>query len=79
MRILRLLCLSCAMAHAGTAIRIVREAQGLSLRELAEGSGTSFSYLSRVERGLLTPTDRWLRSVTDYLAENMHAIRGDVA
>jgi transcriptional regulator with XRE-family HTH domain len=67
------------MEHAGTTIRITREAQGLSLRDLAERSGTSFSYLSRVERGVNTPTDRWLRDVTRVLANNMHAIRGDVA
>jgi transcriptional regulator with XRE-family HTH domain len=49
----------------------MREAQNLSLRDLAEMSGTSYAYLSLVERGARTPTDRWLRAVTDALANHM--------
>lgn len=49
----------------------MREAQSLSLRKLAEMSGTSFSYLSRVERGLEEPTERWLRAVTEALGKHM--------
>jgi transcriptional regulator with XRE-family HTH domain len=49
----------------------MRLAQDLTLRELAELSGTSFSYLSSVEREQTTPTDRWLRDVTDALAKHM--------
>lgn len=59
------------MTHPGPAIRAMREAQNLRLRELAELSGTSFSYLSLVERGKRQPTDRWLRDVTDALAKHM--------
>lgn len=46
-------------------------AQKLTLRELAELSGTSYSYLSLVEREERVPTDRWLREVTDALAKRM--------
>lgn len=59
------------MAHAGTAIRAMREAQNLTLRGLAELSGTSHAYLSLVERGEREPSARWLRSVTDALARHM--------
>lgn len=49
----------------------MRQAQGLSLRQLAALSDTSFSYLALVEREETTPTDRWLRAVTDALAKHM--------
>lgn len=49
----------------------MREAENLTLRQLAEMSGTSYSYLSLVEREETTPTKRWLRSVTDALARHM--------
>ena len=49
----------------------MREAQGLTLRQLADMSETSFSYLSLVEREKREPTDRWLRDVTDALAKYM--------
>jgi predicted transcriptional regulator len=59
------------MTHPGSAIRAMREAQGLTLRDLADLSDASYSYLSLVERGERTPTDRWLRDVTDALAKHM--------
>lgn len=49
----------------------MREAQGLTLRQLADLSGTSYSYLSGVELTNRTPTERWLRDVTDALAKHM--------
>lgn len=61
------------MTHPGPAIRAMREAQGLTLRQLADLSGTSFSYLAGVERQKRKPTDRWLRDVTDALAKHMLA------
>ena len=59
------------MAHAGVAIRAMRKAQDLTLRDLAHMSGTSYAYLSLVERGLRTPSDRWLQEVTTALAKHM--------
>lgn len=49
----------------GTAIalRALRRASGLSVRELAALAHVSSSYLSRVETGDATPTDRWVRDV----------------
>lgn len=61
------------MTHPGPAIRAMRQAQGLTLQDLAERAGTSYSYLSQVEREGRTPTDRWLRDVTDALAKHMLA------
>lgn len=49
----------------------MREAQGLTLRDLAALSETSYSYLSLVERAERTPTAAWLRLVTDALATHM--------
>jgi transcriptional regulator with XRE-family HTH domain len=43
-------------AHVGTRVRALREAMGLSLRDLAERSGVSAPMLSQVERGETSPT-----------------------
>ena len=65
------------MGHAGSAIREMRRAQDLSLRDLASLSGTSYAYLSLVERGMREPTERWLRAVTEALGRHMAG--GDAA
>lgn len=61
------------MSHAGTAIRAMRTATDLTLRDLAALSGTSYGYLAAVERGQRVPTVPWLRDVTDALAEHLLA------
>ena len=43
----------------------------MPLNELARRSNTDPGYLSRVERGLRTPTDRWVRAVTTVLFAEM--------
>lgn len=58
----------------GSAIRIMREAQGLTLRELAAKSGTNHAYLSQVERGDKTASPRWMRAVLDALADNLRGV-----
>lgn len=55
----------------GSALRVMREAQGLTLRQLAEKSGVNHAYLSQVERGDKIPNPRWLRAVLDALADNL--------
>lgn len=55
----------------GSAIRVMRQAQGLTLRQLADKAGTNYSYLSQVERGAKIPSARWMRSVLDALADNL--------
>lgn len=59
------------MGHAGHAIREMRRAQNLSLRELARLADVEPGYLSQVERGLREPTARWLKSVTDALGKHL--------
>lgn len=49
----------------------MREAQGLTLRQLATMADTSASYIAQVERGEREPSRRWLASVTDALARNL--------
>jgi transcriptional regulator with XRE-family HTH domain len=44
------------LAEVGPRIRTLREAMGLSLRDLAERSGVSAPMLSQVERGTTSPT-----------------------
>src|SRR5688572_3266452 len=45
-----------AIAAVGPRVRALREAEGLSLRDLAERSGVSAPMLSQVERGETSPT-----------------------
>lgn len=60
-----------ASRYEGSAIRVMREAVGLSLRQLAASAGTSPSYISQVERGDRQPSLRWLEGVKDALARNL--------
>lgn len=64
------------MNHAGTAIKAMRLAQSMSLRELARLAEVEPGYLSLVERGLREPSPRWLASVTNALGRHL---AGDVA
>ena len=45
-----------AVAHLGSRVKALREAAGLSLRDLAAQSGVSAPMLSQVERGETSPT-----------------------
>ena len=45
-----------AIASVGPRVKALREAEGLSLRDLAERSGVSAPMLSQVERGETSPT-----------------------
>lgn len=49
----------------------MRQAQGLSVRELARLAEVNHSQLSQVERGLKDPSPRWLKSVTDALGRHL--------
>lgn len=59
------------MTDAGHAIRTLRKAQNLPLRELARLADVEPGYLSQVERGLRDPSPRWLKSVTDALGHHL--------
>lgn len=56
---------------SGTVIRVMRKAQGLTLRQLAALAEVDYSTLSRVERGEHEPSARWLKAVTDALGRHM--------
>lgn len=59
------------MPHAGTALRALRKTQKLSLRDVANLAEVDYSTLSKVERGLVDPSPRWLKAVTDALGKHM--------
>jgi len=54
-------------ASLGTSIREARRAAGKTLRDVAEASGVSISYLSQIERDLLTPAIGALRRIAEAL------------
>ncbi len=49
----------------------MRQAQKLSLRQLADRAGVSSAYLSLVENELREPTQRWVRDVEEALAKHI--------
>ena len=57
----------------------MRLALGLSLRQLADKADVSYPYLSKVERGMAEPTDRWVRDVNQALADYALELRGGAA
>lgn len=59
------------MGNAGTAIKAMRKAQKLGVRELARLAEVNPAMLSQVERGLKEPSPRWLKAVTDALGRNL--------
>lgn len=61
------------MDNPGAAIKVLRERAGLTAREAAALAGVSESYLSRVENGLVTPTNPWLGNVTSVLSDALIA------
>lgn len=52
-----------ASASLGASIRAARRVAGLKLREVAAASGLSISYISQIERDLLTPSVAALRRI----------------
>jgi len=65
----------------GSYIRRCRQSAGLSLRELAEIGKINPAYLSRVERGIVPPSDAFIRSVADALkieSESLFLLAGRV-
>lgn len=56
----------------GTAVRKLRETQGLSIRELARAAEVDHSYLSRIESGeAQNPSTRVLRDIAAALGTNL--------
>lgn len=63
--------------HSGRVIKMARKAQGLTLREVAAMAEVDYSMLSKVERGEVDPSARWLKAVTEALGR--HASLGGAA
>lgn len=55
----------------GDALRQIREARGLSLRELSQKSGLSASFIGQIERDETSPSVRSLKALTDALGIKM--------
>lgn len=63
----------------GAHVRIHRERLGLSMSELARVSGLSLSMLSRVERGLVSPSIQALARIASALRVSMAELLEDVS
>lgn len=55
------------MRQLGEELRALRKAQGLTLQTLAEASGKSVSFLSKIERGLARPSITALQDIAEAL------------
>lgn len=58
----------------GERLRLVRQERGVSLTELARSAGISDSYLSEVERGVVSPSARVLRRLAECLGVPLSAL-----
>lgn len=56
---------------AGTLLRMVRERHGLTQRQLAARASTSQAAISRIERGLVSPTVETLARLLDLMGEEL--------
>lgn len=61
------------MEEAGSALRAMREALGLTLEQLATKAGCDAGYLSRVERGERNPSRYFLAHLAYVLADGEDA------
>ena len=66
------------MVAAPNRIKELREAQKLTLDEVAERAGTSAQNISRLERGTRRLTEEWIRIVARGLDVDPSVILGDV-
>lgn len=55
----------------GAALRLIRQAAGMTLEQVSNEAGISVSYLSRVENGVVTPTDAWVSIVAVAIGHHM--------
>ncbi|XUL91033.1 helix-turn-helix domain-containing protein [Streptomyces galilaeus] len=62
------------MTPNGTAIRTLREARKLSIREVASRAGCAASHLSRLERGQAGMAEEGLRRLAEALTVPVAAI-----
>jgi len=60
-------------------LRLARDVSGLTQAQLSERSGIVQSTLSRIERGEMEPTDRYLRQIAQALGLEPEALRDRAA
>lgn len=63
----------------GRRLRGIRQAKGISARDLAERAGVTAAYLSRLENGKVSPTVASLTRVMQALGESVGALFGQSA
>jgi len=67
------------MNALGERVRVLRHARGLTQGELARSAGVSNGYISKVERGTITPPDATLSRLVASLAASPEAFWGEPA
>jgi predicted transcriptional regulator len=55
----------------GTALRVLREAAGLTVRDVAALAGVSTGHLSRVETGMRQPSSKWVHAVVSAIGKHL--------
>lgn len=64
--------------HTGVALRLLREAADMTIRELAAEAGVSGSYLSRAETGQVTPSAKWVHLIASAVGRHTADRRRDL-
>lgn len=59
------------MQHTGLVIREARKTQRLTLRQLSALAEVDHSMLSRIENGLVDPSPRVVKAITDALGRHL--------
>lgn len=58
---------------AGSAIRALRAASGMTAREVADLAGVSYHQLTRVESGAVKPSAAWVFLVVEAIGKRIEA------
>ena len=65
------------MSALGERVRVLRQSRGLTQGELARSAGVSNGYISKVERGTITPPEATLERLVSSLAPSTEAFWGE--
>src|SRR5665647_506696 len=63
--------------HVGSRIRKLRQAKGISARDLADRASLTPSYISRIENGKVSPTVATLGKVVQAMGETFASLFGN--
>ena len=55
----------------GVALRLVRLAAQMTLNDVSKAAGISYTYLSNVENGNVTPSAKWVHAVLEAIGERV--------